>query len=43
MGEFEVYSESLEGTDQENPEEDRDMDPLYHLFIKTCYGKKKQW
>lgn len=36
-----MYSESLEGTDQEDPEQDRDMDPLYHLFIKKWYGKKK--
>lgn len=45
---LEVYPESLEGTDQENPEEDRDMDPLYHLLIKTCMerksnGKREVW
>lgn len=35
-----MYSKSLEGTDQENPEKVRDVDPLYHLFIKARCGKK---
>lgn len=35
-----MYSESLEGSDQENPEEDRNMDPFYHFFF---FNKNVLW